>query len=465
MEGGIMMHLSALVHALDATLQGEDAYFTRVSTDTRKIESGDLFVALRGERFDGGEFVVQAIHSGAVAALVDHVQAEKIGFEQGADGCPIALLIVLDTRVALGQLAAYWRSQFDLPLVGVTGSNGKTTVKEMLASIFRVAAGDVAAVLSTQGNLNNDIGLPLTLLRLTANHRFAVIEMGMNHTGEIDYLTRIARPQVSLITNASGAHLAGLGSVAAVARAKGEIFAGLAAEGAAVINADDEHVELWREMVGTHSRLEFGLQADAQVGGTWQPSSEGSWLQVCTPVGNFEIHLQVPGEHNVRNALSAIAAALALNVPVAAIIAGLQQFGGVMGRLQRKITQQGVVLIDDTYNANPASVRAAIQVLSQAQGKRILVLGDMGELGEDGANLHGEVGLFAKQAGIKQLYVLGELSQYAAREFGEGAQHFTQIENLLVALKEQLEENTTILVKGSRFMKMERVVQALDTGI
>lgn len=465
MGGSTMMHLSALVKALDATLQGEDVYFTRVSTDTRKVESGDLFVALRGERFDGGEFVVQAIQSGAVAALVDHAQAEKIRFEHGTKGGGYSLLVVQDTRLALGQLAAYWRNQFDLPLVGITGSNGKTTVKEMLASIFRVAAGDVAAVLSTHGNLNNDIGLPLTLLRLNINHHFAVIEMGMNHAGEIDYLTHIARPQVALITNASGAHLAGLGSVAAVARAKGEIFAGLATEGIAVINADDEHAYLWRELTGSRSCIEFGLQADAQVGGTWQTSGEGSLLQVRTPVGNFEVRLQVPGEHNVRNALAATAAALVLNVPVAAIGAGLQQFGGVMGRLQRKITTQGVVVIDDTYNANPASVFAAIQVLAQAQGKRILVLGDMGELGEDGANLHGEVGLFAKQAGIKQLYVLGELSQYAAHEFGDGAQHFTQIENLLVALKAQLEENTTILVKGSRFMKMERVVQALDTGI
>ncbi|MFY9259635.1 MAG: UDP-N-acetylmuramoyl-tripeptide--D-alanyl-D-alanine ligase [Gallionella sp.] len=458
-----MMYLSALVQALAATLQGEDAYFTRVSTDTRKVASGDLFVALRGEHFDGGAFVAQAIQSGAVAALVDHAQAEKIGLVQDADGCPISLLIVPDTRLALGQLAAFWRIQFDLPLVGITGSNGKTTVKEMLASIFRVAAGDGDAVLYTQGNLNNDIGLPLTLLRLTAHHRFAVIEMGMNHTGEIDYLTRIARPQVALITNASGAHLAGLGSVAAVAEAKGEIFAGLAAEGIAVIPADDDHADLWRELAGSRSRMEFGLQRDAQVSRTWQPSGVGSWLQVNTPVGHFEVVLQVPGEHNVRNALAATAAALALQIPVAAIVAGLQQFGGVAGRLQRKIVQQGVVVLDDTYNANPASVRAAIKVLVQAQGKRILVLGDMGELGEDGAKLHGEIGVFAKEAGVAQLYALGELSQYAVAEFGDGAQHFACVADLWVALKEVLAENTTILVKGSRFMKMETVVQALET--
>ncbi|MDD4963757.1 MAG: UDP-N-acetylmuramoyl-tripeptide--D-alanyl-D-alanine ligase [Gallionella sp.] len=458
-----MMYLSGLVQALAATLRGEDAYFTRVSTDTRKVESGDLFVALRGERFDGGEFVVQAIQSGAVAALVDHAQAERIGLAQDADGCPIALLIVPDTRLALGQLAAYWRSQFDLLMVGVTGSNGKTTVKEMLASIFRVAAGDVAAVLSTQGNLNNDIGLPLTLLRLTANHRFAVIEMGMNHTGEIDYLTRIARPQVALITNASGAHLAGLGSVAAVARAKGEIFAGLEEDGIAVIHADDGHADLWRELAGMHTRIEFGLQSDAQVRGTWQSSGVGSLLQVSTLVGTFDLVLQVPGEHNARNALAATAAALALNVSVNDIVEGLQQFGGVAGRLQRSVVQQGVVVIDDTYNANPASVRAAIQVLVQAQGKRILVFGDMGELGEDGAKLHGEVGLFARQAGITQFYALGDLSRYAVKEFGDGAQHFACVEDLVVVLKEQLDKNTTILVKGSRFMKMERVVQALET--
>lgn len=458
-----MMHLSALVQTLDATMLGEDAYFTRVSTDTRKVESGDLFVALRGERFDGGEFVVQAIQSGAVAALVDHAQAEKIRMEHGANGGGFSLLVVQDTRLALGQLAAYWRSQFDLPLVGITGSNGKTTVKEMLAAILRVAAGDAAAVLSTQGNLNNDIGLPLTLLRLRTDHRFAVIEMGMNHAGEIDYLTHIARPQVAIITNASGAHLAGLGSVVAVACAKGEIFAGLAAEGFAIINADDDHADLWRELAGSRSCIEFGLRTDAQVSGTWQPSGVGSLLQVNTPVGHFEVVLQVPGEHNVRNALAVTAAALALNVSVKDVVEGLQQFGGVAGRLQRKIMQQGVIVIDDTYNANPASVRAAIQVLAQAQGARILVLGDMGELGADGAKLHGEVGLFAKQAGIAQLYALGELSQYAVHEFGDGAQHFARVEDLLVALKAQLEENTTILVKGSRFMKMENVVQAFET--
>jgi UDP-N-acetylmuramoyl-tripeptide--D-alanyl-D-alanine ligase len=333
-------------------------------------------------------------------------------------------------------------------------------VKEMIACILRVSVGN-EVVLATQGNLNNDIGMPLMLGRLNSQHCFAVIEMGMNHTGEIDYLTRIARPTVALINNASGAHLAGLGTVAAVAHAKGEIFAGLPESGIAIINADDSYAPLWRELASTYTLIEFSLNGAAQICGSWQ--AEGAQLHVMTPQGNFTTTLQVLGEHNARNALAATAAALAVNISLSDIALGLAQFGGVEGRLQRKTTPTGATLLDDTYNANPASMQAAIQVLAAAQGKRILVIGDMGELGDDATRLHAEIGLLARQAGIDQLYALGALSKNTVRTFGKDAQHFASVTDLQHTLVQQLNAHTTVLVKGSRFMKMERIVQALTS--
>ncbi len=465
-----MMLLSLAAQVLDGRVipctgdhdGSADVRFAAVSTDSRKIVRGDLFVALRGEKFDGYEFVEKATQAGAAAALVnaDSYKAQPISKSR------IPILAVADTRLALGRLAAYWRGQFDIPLVAVTGSNGKTTVKEMLASVLREAAGSPDAVLATQGNLNNDIGMPLTLLQLNSTHRYAVIEMGMNHLGEIDYLTRIAAPDVAIINNASGAHLEGLGSVEAVAQAKGEIFAGLKPHGTAVINADDEHAALWRELAGVTQLLEFGLDAQADVRGTWHPGGHphdyGLQLEVAAPQGIFTVNLRVPGVHNARNALAATAAASALNVPLEKIAAGLEKFNGVAGRLQRKAARHGASLIDDTYNANPASMRAAISVLAQAGGKRVLVLGDMGELGDDAADFHKEIGGEARLAGIEKLYALGALSNYAVREFGSGAHHFDRIEDLQDALEKELDRNTTVLVKGSRFMKMERVVNYLE---
>ncbi|MBI5430236.1 MAG: UDP-N-acetylmuramoyl-tripeptide--D-alanyl-D-alanine ligase [Nitrosomonadales bacterium] len=450
-----MMLLSQAAQVLNGRLVGADARFHAVSSDSRKMVQGDLFVALRGENFDGYEFVAQAVQGGAAASLVN---ADSYKEHPSVIGTGAPVLVVADTRLALGQLAAYWRKQFDIPLVAITGSNGKTTVKEMIASILRVASGSADAVLATQGNLNNDIGMPLTLLQLHGAHRYAVIEMGMNHPGEIDYLTRIAEPDVALINNASGAHLEGLGSVEAVAQAKGEIFVGLSARGTAVINGDDAHAPLWRELAGAHPLLEFGLNADADVSGTWQPHGAGLRLDVTAPQGMFTADLQVPGEHNARNALAAATAACALNIPLEKIAAGLEKFGGVSGRLQRKTGLRGATLIDDTYNANPASMRAAIGVLAQAGGKRVLVIGDMGELGDDADAFHAEIGCDARKAGIEKLYALGAMSRNAVREFGDGAQHFERIEDLLAALERELDANTTVLVKGSRFMKMERVV-------
>jgi UDP-N-acetylmuramoyl-tripeptide--D-alanyl-D-alanine ligase len=459
-----MMQLAKTVKVLGARLmfgsQAKDLRIGSVSTDTRKVVPGDLYIALRGEHFDGADFVAQAAASGAVAAVVNQDSASKI------QDSVIPLLLVEDTRLALGELAAHWRSQFDIPLVGITGSNGKTTVKEMLASILRVAAGSTDAVLATKGNFNNDIGMPLTLLQLNSQHRYAVIEMGMNHPGEIDYLTRIASPQVALINNASGAHLEGMGSVEAVAQAKGEIFSGLQHEGSAIINADDEFAPLWRSLAGGHSLLEFGLNPAADVSGVWYPQEGGLRLIARTPSGDFTADLQVPGEHNACNALAATAAAIELNLSLESIVEGLEKFGGVAGRLQRKAARGGAIVIDDTYNANPASLNAAIAVLAQTEGNRVLVLGDMGELGENAAAFHAGIGIAAKQSGIEKLYALGELSREAVREFGCNAQHFDCIEDLLAALNAELKIGTMILVKGSRFMKMERVVSyCVDTEI
>lgn len=446
-----MMLLSQAAEMLQARRDGADVAFDAVSTDTRTAGKGDLFIALKGENFDGAAFVANAVQAGAVAAVVNA--------DSRIAHAPCPLLRVADTRLALGSLAAHWRKRFEIPLVAITGSNGKTTVKEMLASVLRSYAGNDEAVLATKGNLNNDIGMPLTLLKLRSSHRYAVIEMGMNHPGEIDYLTHLACPDVALANNAASAHLAGLGTVAAVADAKGEIFSGLAQHGAAVINADDEFAQKWRIAAGSHRIVDFGLDPQASVRAIWQAQNFGAHMEVTTPQGDFTVELQVPGVHNVRNALAATAAAIALNVPLAAIASGLKNFGGVAGRLQRKVALHGATLIDDTYNANPASLRAALKVLAQAQGKRILVLGDMGELGADAPRFHAEIGAEAHALGIQKLLALGDLSAYAVDEFGAGATHFKRLEDMLACLEQNLDADSTVLVKGSRFMKMERVVQ------
>ena len=449
-----MMLLSQAAQVLDGKLIGQDVLFTAVSSDSRTIAPGDLFIALQGENFDGSEFVADAIQRGAIAAMVN---ADRVN--SAICNPQSAILFVEDTRLALGRLAAHWRGQFAIPLVAVTGSNGKTTVKEMLASILRSAAGSAEAVLATQGNLNNDIGMPLMLLKLCATHRYAVIEMGMNHPGEIDYLTRLARPDVAIVNNAGSAHLAGLGTVEAVAHAKGEIFVGLPENGIAVINADDAHAPLWRKLAGAHTVIEFGMERHMAVHAQWQPQGHGAHIEVSTPQGSFNANLQVPGVHNVRNALAAAAAAAALHIELADIAAGLEKFPGVGGRLQRKAALHGAVLIDDSYNANPASLHAALKVLAQAGGKKILVLGDMGELGAAAVRLHGEIGMEARRLGVNELLALGELTTHTVHEFGAGARHFARIEDLLATLDKELDANSTVLVKGSRFMKMERVVR------
>ncbi|MEO8628527.1 MAG: UDP-N-acetylmuramoyl-tripeptide--D-alanyl-D-alanine ligase [Betaproteobacteria bacterium] len=449
-----MLDLKSAAHAIGATHAGPNRTFIGVTTDSRQVQDGDLFVALRGERFDGHAFVDGAFQMGATGAMV----------ERDFDAAPgIPLIIVEDSLNALGKLSAHWRSRFGLPLVAITGSNGKTTLKEMLAGVLRAAVGD-NAVLATIGNLNNDIGMPLMLLRLRDQHHYAVIEMGMNHLGEIHYLTELARPSVAVINNAGIAHIGELGSRDAIAQAKGEIYAGLSDSGIAVINADDDYAQLWRDLNSGRRVVEFGIEQPAEVRAQYELTESGSSITCFTPNGAFQITLQVAGAHNVSNALAAAAVAYALAIAPEHIAAGLAAYAGTKGRLQRKPARGGAVLIDDTYNANPDSVRAAIAVLAALPGKRVLVLGDMGELGSDASALHGEIGEQARNAGIDRLFTLGDLSAAAARSFGSDAEHFTDVEALYAALDKAIDRDTTMLVKGSRFMRMERVVERFMNG-
>ena len=445
-----MMQLSEAAAMLGVPFAGTDAEVLRVCTDSRSIQPGDLFIALRGEKFDGGAFAAQALQQGAAGVVLDAAQAPELA----------AAIRVDDTRLALGRLAAAWRRRFAIPVVAITGSNGKTTVKEMLAAILRVETGSDAAVLKTEGNLNNDIGLPLMLLRLRGTHQFAVLEMGMNHTGEIDYLTRLARPDVALVNNAMTAHVGFLGSIENIARAKGEIFNGLTDAGIAVFNADDPNAGLWREANARRCVVDFGTRQPASVRGHYQPRDFGSTLAVTLPHACLEIALQVPGEHNAMNALAAAAAAFALDVSLRSIDVGLSGFTGVKGRLQRKPALHGSTFLDDTYNANPDSVKAALAVLAQQPGRKVLVLGDMGELGADAVAMHAQIGQAARAAGVDRLLALGDLSTETVAAFGAGAMHFERIQELLAELENELAPGTTVLVKGSRFMQMERVVQS-----
>jgi UDP-N-acetylmuramoyl-tripeptide--D-alanyl-D-alanine ligase len=449
----MMMTLHEAAAAVGGNAQGPDAAFAAVSTDSRTIAPGELFVALKGDTFDGHAYVAEVLARGAAGAVV--------GREFAAAHPARPLIAVADTRQALGALAAHWRRCFSFPLLGVTGSNGKTTVKEMCAAILRAQFGVAQAVLATAGNLNNDIGLPLTLLKLRTSHRAAVIEMGMNHAGEIDYLTRLAAPTVALVNNAQRAHLEGLGSVQDVALAKGEIFAGLAVDGIAVFNADDAQVDVWRELSRERRQLSFGLDRPADVKGRFDAHGLGGELQLATPWGDIELTLSVPGRHNARNACAAAAASLAAGVAPAAVKAGLEGYAGVKGRLQRRPGRKGARVVDDSYNANPDSMRAAIDVLASVPGKRIFVMGDMGEAGVAAGQFHDEIGGYAKSHGIDRLLCLGELSEAAAANFGEGGQHFRSLEDLTRAVLAELDPQTTVLVKGSRFMRMERVVEAI----
>ncbi len=450
----VTMDLLGAAREMSGKLVGGNIPFSGVSTDSRTVAAGELFIALRGEKFDGHSFVAAARERGAVAAVVDADGAASLQ----ENGLP--LVVVADTRLALGALAAFWRARFTLPVIGVTGSNGKTTNKEMIASIMKAAFGE-DAVLSTQGNLNNDIGLPLTLLKLDARHRAAVIEMGMNHPGEIAYLTRIGRPTVALVTNAQRAHLAGMGTVETIAAEKGSIFAGLGPDGVAVFNAADPWAELWNSQSAHCRRFCFALDQAADVSGHCRVHGLENRVTISAHDQEIEVLLALPGEHNARNALGAAAAALAAGVSLDDVCAGLNAFRGIKGRLQRRAGLHGSVLLDDTYNANPDSVRAGIDVLAATVGRKILVLGDMGEIGDMTGQFHDEVGGYAKSQGIDRLLAIGESSALAARNFGAGGQHFQTVPDLLAALVAELTPESIVLVKGSRFMRMEQVADAI----
>jgi UDP-N-acetylmuramoyl-tripeptide--D-alanyl-D-alanine ligase len=432
-----------------------NAVVSGLTTDSRAVVAGNLFVALRGERFDAHDFLDQVVAQGAGALVVERAPANS----------SVPALVVADTRSALGAIANGWRRQFSLPLIAVTGSNGKTTVKEMIAAILAAAFG-ADGYLSTRGNLNNEIGVPLTLQRLDAAHQAAVVELGMNHPGEIALLAAIAEPTVGLVNNAQREHQEFMASVEAVAKENGAVINALPAHGVAVFPADDPYTGLWRGYAANKAGcMTFGLSADADVRCTYQPTVFGSDLQVSTPTQAFAVRLDAAGEHNVRNALAAIACTLAIGVEVAAIQRGLESFAPVSGRLQRKLAQHtgcaGALVIDDTYNANPDSVRAAIDVLAQSAAPRLLVLGDMGEVGNDGPQFHQEIGAYARQRGITNLLTLGALAADASKAFGAAAQHFNDIAALIAAVDSIMTSSTTVLVKGSRFMQMERVVQHL----
>lgn len=444
------MPLSQAAQVLDARQLGADVTFTGISTDTRTLSRGNLFVALTGPNFNGHDYLEQARERGAAAAAVTEVTTDSL-----------PLLQVDDTRMALGQLAAWWRAQFAIPVLAVTGSNGKTTVKEMLAAIL----SGCGETLVTKGNFNNDIGLPLTLFGLNAEHRYAVVELGANHPGEIATLTGIAQPTVALVNNAGPAHLEGFGDLSGVAQAKGELFANASPDTVCIINSDDHYAGLWRTLAAPRRIISFGMNAGAEVRAGWQGDIDGSDLRLVTPVGSVELRLALPGQHNVMNALAATAAALAIDIPLEKIAAGLAAVQPVHGRWESVPGRKGIRLVDDTYNANPVSLGVALELLSRSADETWLVLGDMGELGNASLRLHRQVGEEAREAGVSRLFALGELAAQAAQAFGDGAECFSDIDSLNARLLDEAHAGVVVLVKGSRAMRMERVVEALrDSG-
>lgn len=468
-----MGRLSMVAEAVGGTLQGSDAGFDSVSTDTRDLVAGQLFFALPGTRNDGGAFVAEAARRGAAGAVV--TARQDVALPQ---------VVVADTRAALGALARAWRARFAIPLVGITGSNGKTTVKEMVAAILREqfgtstaitggygiegrgGAGQADPVLVTWGNLNNEIGMPRTLLWLDASHRAAVIEMGAARRGDIAYLARIAAPTIGIVTNAARAHLQGFGSIEEVAATKGELYDALPADGTAVINRDDRFFQSWWERSAGRRRLSFGLHVDADVRAsavTQAAARGGAGLQFTlhSPAGEAAISLDMAGTHNVVNALGAAAAGMAAGANLRAVTRGLAAMRNVPGRLRRLPGRGDAQVYDDSYNANPGSVRAAIAFLASLPGERWLVLGDMAELGADSTTLHHEMGEVAHAAGIDRLYCAGTQSRATAEGFGTSAHWCATVEELAARLPGEIDAGITVLVKGSRSSGMERVVQAL----
>ena len=449
-----MMDTATAARAVDGRMLGENVRFTRVATDTRTLAEGDLFVALKGERFDGHDFVGLAQERGAAAAVV---AADRAG------ALPGNRIAVADPLAALGRLAAHWRARFALPVFAIVGSNGKTTVKEMLVAILR-AHYRAGQVLATAGNLNNAIGVPLTVLGLREEHAVAAIELGMNHPGETAELAAIAQPTIAIINNAQREHQEFMRSVADVAEEHAAIVRALPVDGIVVLNADDPHVDVWRAAARERSGLrivEFAVDAPAAIRLLDATGEGGETIRFSTPAGEATVRLSALGRHNVSNALAAAAAALVIDTPLATIVRGLEAFRPVAGRLVPLSSTTGATVIDDTYNANPDSVQAAIDVLAAAPAPRWLVLGDMGEVGASGPRYHDEIGAYARAAGIERLFAVGALATASVAAFGAGAQHFATVEALAEYVANAAAAETTVLVKGSRFMRMERVVAAL----
>lgn len=446
-----MSTLAAAAKFVNGTLHGADHEFDGVSTDTRTLQRGELFVALHGPNFDGRDYVGQALDKGAAGVVVDALVEDETAQS-------VAQVVVSDSKRALGQLGAAWRDQTNATVIGVTGSNGKTTLKEMTARCLATAA----PTLATQGNLNNDIGMPLMLTRIDKTHRFAVLEMGANHTGEIAYLTALAKPDIVVITNAAAAHLEGFGSIDGVARAKGEILAADVRPKIAILNADDRYFEFWVSLVEDIRLISFGIDVAADVRADNIVADAGqSTFDLCVPGGEIRIRLPLSGRHNVRNACAAAAIAVAVGVDMVDIKAALESMQPVAGRLQRVAGINGATVFDDSYNANPLSVVAAAEFLATLPGDNWLVLGDMAELGDDAPRLHREVGEKAAQAGIERLFATGGLSRNLVDGFGEGAAWFASTDALSDVLAAEISANTNVLIKGSRSSRMERVVDAL----
>lgn len=447
-----------LLHSrgVHARLVGDSAIAVqRVHTDTRSLQTGDLFVALKGENFDAHDFLAQARDAGAVAAIAQH----------GIDTVRLHGLEVGDSKLALGHLAAAWRRQFDLPLIAVTGSNGKTTVTQMVASILAAACAEQA--LATQGNFNNDIGVPLTLLRLNAQHRMAVVELGMNHPGEIAYLAELAQATVAIVNNAQREHLEFMHTVEAVAQENGAVIEALPQNGVAVFPGDDAYASVWRSLAGMRRCITFAMTgaADVTARAEWE---DGAWrVQAATPLGAVNFKLAIAGQHNVKNALAAVAASIGAGLTLEVIARGLEAFEAVKGRsraLSVNVRGKPITVVDDTYNANPDSVRAAIDVLAGLPAPHLLVLGDMGEVGDQGPELHAEIGEYAAQRGIESLLCTGELMRYGAAVF-PGARHCASMDALNTCVLADIAQYRSVLVKGSRFMQMERVIQAITAPV
>lgn len=438
--------LAMVARSTNGLLKGGSIRVSSVSTDSRKPMAGALFVALRGEHHDAHDYVGSAHKNGAVAALVE--REVEVSLPQ---------VVVADAQVALGQLATAVRALRDVCVIGITGSNGKTTVKSLVASILtRHAPTHV-----NSGSFNNEIGLPLTLLSMPDDSRFAVLEMGAGKPGDIDYLVRIASPQIGLVNNVAPAHLERMGSIDGIAETKGALYTGLPLNGVAVINVDDAYSDYFTGLAGDRRVIRFGFGAGADVSARDVRHAGTSQFMLTTPLGEIPISLALSGRHNVLNALAASSIALAVDVPLATIKAGLEAAHAVSGRIARRVHPGGAEIIDDSYNANPASFAAAIDALATCAGRRILVMGDMRELGVDARRLHADTGLLARKSGIDSLYAVGELSAAGADAFGTGARHFDSQAALIDALREQLTQGTTLLIKGSRGSAMDKVVSAL----